>query len=72
MSFFVFLLFAVCVLWGGGMSISVRREAHFFHSRSIDRARAREYTCTAVFMSRCPAAALLSVCVFVRRGKCRF
>jgi len=54
------------------MSISVRREAHFFHSRSIDRARAREYTCTAVFMSRCPAAALLSVCVFVRRGKCRF
>ena len=72
MSFFVFLLFAVvCFVRRGNVDFSTF-EAHFFHSRSIDRARAREYTCTAVFMSRCPAAALLSVCVFVRRGKCRF
>ena len=45
------------------MSISVRREAHFFHSRSIDRARAREYTRVLQFL--CPVVVLLLCCLCV-------
>jgi hypothetical protein len=71
----VFCLFAFCssVFFGEGEGRLSSVFSTLF-SFAIDRscARSRIYTCTAVFMSRCCAAALLSVRVFVRRGKCRF